>query len=416
MMLRSLPFVSILFFAMGCVTPYEPLPPLGTNVGVGRLDADEEALWKQSRELQYQIEVSGLLFEDPKLDAYLSKLLQRVTPPELAEASLTPQARVVSNVNIHGYSFANGVIYIHTALLSRMQNEAQLAALLSRELAHIVHRHALRGHRDKRLRADTLAWIGVGATLVDGGGEAKLLAQAASITTAAGFHHHLETVADEKGLAILHDAGYPVQSTLGLYEASLTHLAEVHAQGIWGWAPFTPPPQISARISGYETLIARDYARKKPSRSPMADTAGFRRRVHTATLRQCDLELAVGLFISAETCARLATESRPTDPNGWMLLGRALAGQRSRPIEGKRLPSLKAVRNAFEQVLILDVRHADATRELGMSFYRTTGTQRTPDASAEARRYFRRYLQLAPAAGDGDYVRGYLRELEAEAR
>ena len=58
--------------------------------------------------------------------------------------------------------------------------------------------------------------------------------------------------------------------------------------------------------------------------------------------------------------------------------------------------------------------YAEAIRELGMSHYRTTGTSRTPEDRREALRYFRRYLKVAPTAGDAEYVKGYLRELEAQ--
>ncbi len=408
--------VLLVGWTTGCVTPYVPLPPLGTDRSVANLDPDEAALWKESRAIQYKIDVSGLLFEDRALDAYLQRVLDRVTPPELTKAALSPKVQIISNPDIHGYSFANGVIYIHTALLSRMENEPQLAALLSRELAHVVNRHALRAHRDEKLRADALAWVGVGTSLVEGGGNYKLLFQAASLTSAVGFSHHLETSADRKGLEIMAAADYDVRKTLDLYEASIAHLAEVHSQGPWAWAAFTPPAPVTARIAGYRAIIETEYIDPSVSRAPFEDAEGFRRRVHGATLRECDLELAAGLFVSAETCARLATASGPRDPQAWLLLGKALGGQRTKPIAGRGIPSIRKVRDALRQALSVDARNAEATRELGMSFYRTTGTSRSKEAASQALRHFRRYLRLAPKASDGDYVRGYVRELEAETR
>ena len=342
--------------ALGCVVPPAPLAPLGLERSVENLDADEAALWKDSREIQYKIEVSGLLFEDAALESYMQQVLKRVTPAEVTQAGIEPKIRIISDVNIDGYSFANGVIYIHTGLLSRMQSESQLAALLSRELAHVVQRHALQAQRDKRLRADTMAWIGVGATVVEGGANYALLIKAASMTSAVGFAHHLETAADAKGLAIMEAADYPVAETLGLYDASLAHLAEVHLQGAWGWAPFAPPPPITARITGYKALIATQYADQAAGRPPIEAEPGFRRRVHRATLHQCDLELAKGLFVSAETCARLATESGPRDAKAWTTLGRALAGQRANPLAGREIPPIQDVRGAYAQALSVDAR------------------------------------------------------------
>ena len=407
-------FALVVLFISGCA--YVPLEPLGAARTAQDLDPDEQHLWKESRRLQHEIEISGLLFEDESLDRYLNQVLARVSPPELSTARVKSRIRVISDVNIHGYSFANGMIYIHTALLSRMANEAQLATLLSRELAHVIDRHALRASRDRKVQADTLAWIGVGASVVQGGGNYKLLAQAASISSLAGFHYLLETAADEKGLAILEAAGYDVREAPKFFQMTIDHLAEVHSQGVWGWAPFSPPAQMTARIAGYEKLIAARHANSRATTPPIADPQGFRRKVHRATLRQAELELAAGLFVSAEGSARRAMESDPRDPEAPVLLGRALVGQRSKPLPGRAVPSIQKVRAAFEGALRLDRRHAVATRELGMSFYRKTGSARGEKATDEALRQFRRYLRIAPRAEDADYVRGYIAELEAERR
>lgn len=410
------PLVVAALLGLATACAYVPLEPLGARHGVRELDPDEQYLWKKSRELQHEIEISGLLFEDPALSAYLARVVARVAPPELAAAGIQPRVYVISNVNFHAYSFANGVIYIHVALLSRMQDETQLATVLTRELAHVVNRHALRRQRDQRTQADTLAWIGVGTSVVQGGGNYKLLAQAASITSIAGFHYLLETAADEKGLASLAAAGYDVRETPAFFQMTVDHLAEVHAQGIWGWVPFSPPAAMTARIAGYEKLVAERYAEPRPVRPPIADPAAFRRIVRPATMRQAELELAAGLFVSAEITARLALESDPSDPEAHILLGRALAGQRSKPVPGEAPPSIQAVRECYEEALRLDRRHAVATRELGMTYYRTTGSSRSPEATAAALRYLRRYLSLRPDASDADYVRVYIGELESAKR
>lgn len=399
---------------VGCVTP--PLEPLDAARTTASLDPDEAALWKESRALQYQIESSGLLFDAPALDAYLARVLDRVTPEEMRAAGLSPRIEVVSDVNIDGYSFANGVVYIHTALLARMRDETQLATMLSRELAHVLGRNALRAKRERRARADQLAWIGVGSSLVQGGGQVKLLAQAAALTTAVGFDHTVETIADRRGLEILDRAGYAVGDTPAWYEATLAYLAEVHSQGAWGWAPFTPPPQVTARIAGLEALIASEFAGQTARRGPLLDARAFRRTLHSATLRQAELELAAGLFVSAEATARLATESAPRDPQAFLLLGRALEGQRSRPLAGRTIPSIRSVRDAYQSALAIDARNPDAQRALGMSFYRPTGSSRSRQDSEAALDHFRRYLRLAPDARDRAYVEGYVSELEAEQR
>ena len=242
----------LLLLTAGCVTPYVPLPTLGTEVTTTTLDEDERYLWKKSRALQHEVETSGLVFEDPELDAYLRRVLDRVSADELAVAGVDPRVQVISDVRIHGYSFANGVIYVHTALLARMQDETQLATVLSRELAHVIHRHALRARREETMRANTMAWVGVGSSVSEYGSGAQLIAQAFALSSATGFPHALETQADAKGLATLNASGYDVRQTPEFFQMTVDYLSEVHAQGPLAWAPFTPPPaddHADSRIS-----------------------------------------------------------------------------------------------------------------------------------------------------------------------
>ncbi|MEM9177199.1 MAG: M48 family metalloprotease [Myxococcota bacterium] len=397
--------------AIGCVTP--PLPPMGADRTTAQLEPDEQALWKESRAIQYEIESAGLHFDDASVDAYLAQVLARATPARMRQAGLEPRIEVISNLAIDGYSFANGVIYIHTALLAQMTDETMLATMLTRELAHVVNRNALRARREKRRTADTMAWVGVGSSMVEGGGEAKLLLQAANMTSAVNFHHTIETIADERGLEFLDEAGYGVGETPKLYETTIEYIAEVHAQGAWGWVPFVPPPPVLARVQGMKTLIQTKYPDQRATRPPILDAAAFQRRLLPVTIRQAELELAAGLFRSAEKTARRATESSGDDPEPWVVLGRALMGQRTKPIANQPTPSIKQAREAFEEALRRDRRSAVAVRELAMSYYRTTGLARarTGEESDAALAGFRRYLQLSPEASDRAYIEQYIREL-----
>lgn len=407
--------VALLFVgSVGCVTP--PLPPMGADRTTGQLEADEQALWKESREIQYEIDAAGLHFENAAVDAYLAKVLERATPARMKQAGLTPRVEVISNLNIDGYSFANGVIYIHTALLAQMTDETMLATMFTREMAHIVNRNALRAKREKRRSADTLAWVGVGSSLVEGGGNAKLLVQAAAMTSAVGFDHTIETIADERGLEFLDEAGYAVGATPRLYETTIAYLGEVHAQGVWGWVPFAPPPQVFARVQGMKTLIQTKYPNQQATRPPLLDDEAFRRKIHPVTIRQAELELAAGLFLSAEKTARRAMESGGRDPEPWILLGRALAGQRTKPIPNQPTPSITKVREAFEEALRRDPRSAVAVRELAMSYYKTNGTTRVAEDSKQALELFRRYLRMNPKARDREYVESYILELSGGSR
>ena len=132
--------------------------------------------------------------------------------------------------------------------------------------------------------------------------------------------------------------------------------------------------------------------------------------------RQAELELASGLFLSAEKTARLATDSDPDDRTAWILLGQALQGRRDKPLPGHTPPSIHDVRAAYEKALAARPKDPVAIRELGMTYYRTSATERTPHATDMALVYLRQYLVVAPDADDAAFVRGYVGELEKGRR
>ena len=180
--------------------------------------------------------------------------------------------------------------------------------------------------------------------------------------------------------------------------------------------PFVPPAPVVARVEGMKTLIRTKYPNQEASRAPLLEPAAFLRRIHPVTIRQAELELAAGLFRSAEKTARRGTESGLRDATPWILLGRALAGQRTKPIPNKPGPSIAKVREAYQEALRRDSRSASAVRELAMSYYKTNGTSRSAEDSQKALEGFRRYLRLDPKAKDREYVETYIQELSGGGR
>src|SRR5687768_13038747 len=103
----------------GCAT--SSLAPVGSETA---LEADERRLWQRSEEEQRAIERSGLVYGGDELDAYVNHVARRLAPPEL-ERRIPFRVRLLANPRLNAFAFPNGVIYIHTGLLARLDNEAQ---------------------------------------------------------------------------------------------------------------------------------------------------------------------------------------------------------------------------------------------------------------------------------------------------
>ena len=75
---------------------------------------------------------------------------------------------VIQDLHLNVFAFPNAVISIHSGILARIDNEAQLAALLAHEMAHCTSRHALRAMRGFRTPLAIVTAVNETLSLVKG--------------------------------------------------------------------------------------------------------------------------------------------------------------------------------------------------------------------------------------------------------
>lgn len=82
-----------------------------------------------------------MILEDDSLQEYVEHILEGIIPEELKTFNI--KVIIVKDPDINAAMYANGIVLLNTGLFSSMSNEAQLAFVLSHELAHFVYRHSL---------------------------------------------------------------------------------------------------------------------------------------------------------------------------------------------------------------------------------------------------------------------------------
>lgn len=155
------------------------------------------------REIHSKILAEMALYEDPKVVDYVRQLGNK-----LVAHSDSPQTTftftVIDNPDINAFATPGGYIYIHRGLLGYLRSEAQLAAVLAHEIAHVTARHAAR-----QQRAQTTSNVAAGllAILSRSGevGEATALWGAATVR---GYGRDMELEADGIGAQTMARAGY----------------------------------------------------------------------------------------------------------------------------------------------------------------------------------------------------------------
>ncbi len=122
---------------------------------------------KECDALDLQLEHRGLVYYDPALEAHIAALAQPLlpaSPPEKVEWHF----RILRDPTPNAFALANGSVYIHTGLLSLLENDDQLTGILAHELTHVVARHGFKENRDNRNKVAGLQVLAVATAYFTG--------------------------------------------------------------------------------------------------------------------------------------------------------------------------------------------------------------------------------------------------------
>jgi predicted Zn-dependent protease len=212
----TIPFVripkAVIILCAACLLPF--LSSCAVNPATGSANL---VLMSESREKEIGLEehekvLSSMpLFEDEELLAYVREVGNRA-----ASVSHRPDLEYTFNIidspEINAFALPGGYVYVNRGLLTFMNSEAELAAVLSHEIGHITARHAVQQQARGRL-AQTAATVGgfVTAVATGSGYVGSQISEVASIwaqTGLSGFGREHELEADSLAAEYLVRAGY----------------------------------------------------------------------------------------------------------------------------------------------------------------------------------------------------------------
>jgi metalloendopeptidase OMA1, mitochondrial len=123
---------------------------------------------------------------------------------------------VIEDDTANAFALPGGKIGVHTGLFEVIDNEAQLAAVVAHEVAHVTQNHG-----QARMNQNALLGLGLGilgAAFDLGEGAQKLAATAATLGVVLPFSRDQETEADAVGLQIMARAGYDPREAIKVWE------------------------------------------------------------------------------------------------------------------------------------------------------------------------------------------------------
>src|SRR5206468_4209281 len=77
------------------------------------------------------------------LDEYPGRVAAKLTPGDVGPDGPVIKLVVLRDPTLAAFAMPEGRVFLHTGLLSRLENEAQLATILGHEVTHVYERHYL---------------------------------------------------------------------------------------------------------------------------------------------------------------------------------------------------------------------------------------------------------------------------------
>ncbi len=282
--MRKLSFTLLLALALlqaPAQAQRDDLPTMGES---GVIPVGQEYMMGRVWLMSYRRQVPAL--EDPLMQDYLETLLFK-----LAETSELQDRRLVlitvEASSINAFAVPGGVVGVHSGLVQKAQSEAQLASVLTHELAHVSQRHWSRSVEaaQRSQIPSLLGLLGGMVAVVAGAGDAGIATiagtQAAAQQNRLRFSRVHEREADRVGIQNLSRAGLDPNGAANMFEVMQ---AETRS--------YSRPPEFLMTHPLTETRIAdaRNRARQYP-RNVFDDNPDFqlmRMRVQASSFRTDD--------------------------------------------------------------------------------------------------------------------------------
>ena len=188
-------------------------------LGAGNAAAlSEKKAAEIGREMYDEILRKMPVLADPKLNQYVSSVGEKIVRhSDQADGNFT--FTIIDSPEINAFATPGGYIYINRGLLAYMNSEAELAAVLAHEVAHVTADHASRQQR-AQLGSNVVAGLLAVLTGSADVGEASAMWGAATVR---GYGRDMELEADAIGARFMAAAGYPTDAMINIISQLKDH-------------------------------------------------------------------------------------------------------------------------------------------------------------------------------------------------
>ncbi len=313
---------------VGSVTGCATNPVTGESQLMFMSEGQELSIDRQQSPHQFSLDYGA--FADAKTNRYVSEIGQ-----SMGGLTHRPQMpynyRVLNAVVVNGYTFPAGSIGLARGLMLEMENEAQLAAVLGHELAHVNARHA--GERMTKAVLAQAAMAGLAIYMEEEHEKYAPLAAGLGVVGAnlllARYSRSNERQADQLGMHYMSLAGHNPVGMQGLMKQLMeTHRSRPSAVDLL----FATHPMSDERYDSAVSRCHADYAaemtRPLGRERYMDRTARLRAdAVAIRLMQQGDQAMMQQRFTEAEQHLKAALKQAPDDYAGTLMLSKCYLAQ-----------------------------------------------------------------------------------------
>jgi len=431
-------------FAQKKTAPVEATPPpLKEDFKFG--DVDLEVL-EQANLLDVRFERDGLVLADESANAFLNRVGKSLIPRGLELERVTWKFRALRDPQPNAFALPNGSIYVTTGLMTLIDNESQLAAILAHELTHVMRRHTYlqnRSTRKKYLTMNVMSAVGAYAPMTAVGAVIMIVTTVAPfilMATIYGYSRELEREADLKGIDMMISAEYPPEEMVNVMK-----LLDKDIEGENIRLFYNDHPSLDERIKYLSGYLGARADKVTPEMELHRERVSYFRNVES--LMRHDIQLAVNAGRSRSAiylAQRLLGFHEDSINLFWLAEGYRTLGPRSPQLTESELTNSakksaakkneKRTDEEEERELLgtpAGKENWQRHQELAEQFYRRALSAENPapvahrglgmlyeklgrgtDAAAE----YQKYLELSPSAIDRERIQRRIDALKEKAK
>src|SRR6266481_449547 len=207
------------------------------------------------KQLAQDVERQAKIIDDPIIAEYVNRVGQNLVRNSDAKVPFT--IKVIDSEDVNAFALPGGFFFVNSGLILKAETEAELAGVMSHEIAHVAARHGTRqATRGQVANLATIPLIFMGGW---GGYGAR---QAASVLLPVGFltfSRAFESEADMLGLQYLYKTGYDPGAFVDFFEKiqSLEKKKPGTMAKVFSTHPLTDDRIVNAQKNIQELLKAR---------------------------------------------------------------------------------------------------------------------------------------------------------------